>query len=383
MPEVVDVPAVDAQSAALHAVPPPRQEAVPLVAAAAPPAEAAESVPPGKPVKVKRRVARDPEPTVALAGRVIAKGSGAPIEGVEVYVDPNKGRIRMGSRSGRGLQAVPSTGQPCDAVTDGKGVFRLDAPATEAVWLTCVATGWSSREAELRSSKDVVPLVAEDPFAEVPRAVVEMERDVRVEGNVAGVPEGVFVRATFLGGSLIDDGRPGDWTDPRAMAGDQYVQTAVSPGGEFVLTGLPGRTALTLALVGSAAKEAAVLLQEIAPVILQPGEVHRVDWTLADCGSVACMAHGPDGVAVQGVELWLITPSQARLSVSRQIVRPISTVKTDESGQAMITGVSLGEWAVARAGRHESQAPGRLRPVCVAVHRGVRWRGRADRVRDP
>jgi hypothetical protein len=299
-------------------------------------------------VKVRRRGGDEPKAPVALAGRIVAAGSSAPLEDVEIHIARAGGRNRV-RRGQAKLQRVPNLGEPSDAVTDRLGRFELDVPATGAVWVTCVGAGWSTHEALLRREDGTVPDEVLETSTAVPEVVVELEREPRISGRVEGDFAGTFARATFAEGSLQRGDRGRVTLVSLGLFADQYIQAPVSDSGDFQLCGLPTRTPLTFSLVSSADEAAELVHLEQTPVSLEPEELHELQWLVADRGSIVCTVRRPDGAPVPGVELWLITDAEARGSVFRETVRPAAKVVTDEVGRGVLRNVLPGEWAVALA----------------------------------
>lgn len=345
-PTGIEAPVLNAPSAELVDLAPALQ------AARRPPEVVLEDASEAAPAQPRERTTAKPMPTVPLIGRVVSVGRGAPVEGIEVVLDPTGGSVRLSQKPSKRLRALPVLGGPCDAVTNEEGLFQLEVSPTGSIWATFVGPGWSPQDALLRSGGAVLSDAERDATNE-PQVVVEVERAARVEGRVVGAPAGAVARASFGGGSLLrqqaGSGQHATLRAVRDLAGDRFVQASVSPSGDFVVPSLPAGTRVTLALLESAMTDAVVLLQEPEPVTIRPGEVHRVDWTLADSGSIACSVRDFRGGPAANIELWLVTPREGRSTIHRQLVRPVRTATSDEGGRALFAGVHLGAWAVALA----------------------------------
>ena len=302
-------------------------------------------------------------------GRVVAGEDGTPIVGAEV---------RFRTRPNPLPEPKPETGWIPATVTGRDGCFDLLCSSLRSGAIVIAAPGRLTETVTLSS-------VTTSPRE---RYEVRLLLGARLEGMVTGRPPGVESLRVRL-----CDGRDADY-----FFGNEW-SALVEPGGVFAIDGIPPGLSLHAAVLarglavdgepkrrtlatevvripsgqslGTRLAEELLVHLEPEPLILEPGEVRRVEWHLAPEATIAGQVLGEDGESMPGLSVYLLPSEQVRLehfasATVGQGWQPgsfhepgfggVRTTTTDSQGLFSFSWIAAGEWALAAKGAADTVA---------------------------
>lgn len=251
-----------------------------------------------------------------VRGRVVDARDGRPLAGASV-------RALWGEDEGGALSRV----------TDSAGRFELSVPSWRASCASVELEGYGPAWAALSEAPDGAPLE------------VRLERGGVLEVGIARA-DGVLVEDAEVRLTLST----ADLLQPRGarVRSSELVLVELADGGVARFEDLPAGARLFAAVHGAGGE---LLWRSPAPVVLEPGEARRLDWTLGGGTRVRGIVQDQHGRPIEGCEVWALALDRAREGDrdrrwlrGEDRARVTSLARADAAGRYALAGLGPGEW---------------------------------------
>jgi hypothetical protein len=269
--------------------------------------------------------------------RVLAEENGRPLEGVRLITRRNSKEIENADRRER--LPYPASGRVL-VTTDANG--ELDLPVDERYSPPFDLVAEGREPARVGTAWSIYP---DRPL------VVRLARAARLQGRVTP-PRGGFVPDRVR---LQTD----TYRLQRPLGGFRWLgpeptwEGEVSEDGTFEVNELPTQIPLRAVLVDKNTTVSA----SSDPLVLEPGEVRRVDWSVGRGATVVCRVVNPARGKEPGWEVWLVPASEGYNHDGQGYMhsdwKPAATRRTNDNGEVCFPRVPSGDWIIGLAPRRD------------------------------
>lgn len=285
-------------------------------------------------------------------GRVLAREDRRPIpqsavhvESPDCYSRPRNVRTEPGS----------SPRPPFDVATDPEGRFELQLASWQATWAEVSAPGFGSAYAVLDAGHETLETestILLDRAATLKFHLLESGRRPASGVSVRATTESYHVKQPE--GVMLNVGM-----DPP----DPTWRLDTGADGRCTLERLPAGAPLRVEVVAGAR----VLRREAEPIVLRPGEVREIEWTLGSGCKLSGRVLDENGARIAGQEVWVLGAEmgKAEYLVPYAEEKVVGRAKSSDDGRYEIDDLSPGRLLVGPAPSRKSEDA--VAPLAVVV----------------